>query len=159
MKYKIEAVNGTLRETLTTGGKEYLRELNGSGEKVFGDMLKAGGADQVTAEKISGILDRSSFMRDVFELAGCCDTEKTDENHVRKADPGAVRMMKPGKWTEYEWAYDGGPAIAWECDNCGEVVGCRYKFCPECGDNKIPVPAVYILLNKAHMKKKGQNGI
>lgn len=41
---------------------------------------------------------------------------------------------KPAKWIIYEVANcDGEPPIAWECPECGEVVNCKYKFCPECG--------------------------
>ena len=41
---------------------------------------------------------------------------------------------KPARWVVYETANcDGEPPIAWECPECGEVVSCKYKFCPECG--------------------------
>ena len=39
-----------------------------------------------------------------------------------------------GTWNVYETAdTEEEQPIAWECSRCGEVVECKYKFCPECG--------------------------
>ena len=40
----------------------------------------------------------------------------------------------PGTWKVYETAdTEEEQPIAWQCSQCGEVVECKYRFCPECG--------------------------
>lgn len=42
-----------------------------------------------------------------------------------------------GKWLVYEVANtEEEQPIAWECSECGAVVDCKTKFCPECGQEK-----------------------
>lgn len=44
---------------------------------------------------------------------------------------------KKGKWLVYEVANtEEEQPIAWECSECGAVVDCKTKFCPECGQEK-----------------------
>lgn len=55
-------------------------------------------------------------------------------NHIIHATTIEPDQEKPAKWIIHEVANcDGEPPIAWECPECGEVVNCKYKFCPECG--------------------------
>lgn len=55
-------------------------------------------------------------------------------NLVKRQPTIEPDQEKPAKWIIYEVANcDGEPPIAWECPECGEIVNCKYKFCPECG--------------------------
>ena len=46
----------------------------------------------------------------------------------------ALAKVDAARWLVYEVANtEEEQPIAWECDNCGEVVGVKYDFCPNCG--------------------------
>ena len=40
------------------------------------------------------------------------------------------------KWLEYVTDASTGNVVVWKCDECGEEVETRFKYCPECGDPK-----------------------
>ena len=50
---------------------------------------------------------------------------------------GFAKPERKGKWLVYEVANtEEEQPIAWECSECGAVVDCKTKFCPECGQEK-----------------------
>ena len=55
-------------------------------------------------------------------------------NAFAKASGADVVERKAGKWTYDDEAYPGGnPYGHYVCDQCGECVPHKTKFCPNCG--------------------------
>lgn len=79
---------------------------------------------------------KATLYDDTYDITIHCESKEEHDEAMRLLK-NVPPERKKGKWIIYEVANDPEEhPIAWECDECGAVVDCKTRFCPECGQPK-----------------------